>query len=432
MKPLLCAVLLLLADTCLMPAQTPVWSLDECVVYALQHNCEVLLQRIGEAKSRQKAALSRLELLPTLSFHANQYYNWGRSVDMQELVIVKNRLTRQTSASIGASLSLFDGFATINTISMNRCLAKAAGQAVRQTEFEVKADVARAYLANVLAKLTRERLKDSYDKICLQMERLERAVEAGATTASDLMEMEAKAADVRSQIASTESEERCRMQQLKNLMACNDLFDTVLESENQCEAVAPVTFEDGDLVPPAVEAARSEAQAAALALKVARGGLFPSLTLSAGFGTYYSDAAGAPFMEQLDGNRNPSVSLTLSVPIFDSGRRLAAIAGARADKRLGEVKLRQASEKAALDREEMLGEYHLLQQLYEISRQKCQLQRKRMAVATAEYELGAMTTSQWIDAGEALAQSECEMVQYMCKYLFQVKIMEYYRDGCRQ
>ena len=432
MKPLLCAVMLLLADTCLLPAQTPVWSLDECVVYALQHNCEVLLQKIGEAKSRQKAALSKLELLPTLSFHANQYYNWGRSVDMQELVIVKNRLTRQTSASIGASLSLFDGFATINTITMNRCLAEAASQAVRQTEFEVKAEVARAYLANILAKLTRERLKDSYEKICLQMERLESAVAAGATKTSDLMEMEAKAADVRSQIASAESEERSRMQQLKNLMACNDLFDTGLEAENQSEAVAPVTFEDGDLTPPDVYAARSEAKAAAMALKVARGALFPSLTLSAGYGTYYSDAAGAPFMEQLDGNRNPSVSLTLAIPLFDSGRRLTAIAGAKADKRLSEVKLRQASEKAALYKADMLEEYHLLLQQCEICRQKCQLQHKRMAVATAEYELGAMTTSQWIDAGEALAESECEMVQYMCKYLFQVKIMEYYRDGCRR
>ena len=120
-----------------MSAQTSVWSLDRCVVYALQHNCDVLLQKADEAGRRQALSLSKLELLPTLYLNANQYYNWGRSVDMQELVIVRNRLTRQTSASAGASIALFDGFARINTISMNRCLADAAGSALRQAEFEV-------------------------------------------------------------------------------------------------------------------------------------------------------------------------------------------------------------------------------------------------------------------------------------------------------
>lgn len=429
-RTLFAAISLLVAATLRMGAQTAVWSLDQCVVYALQHNCEVLLQKAGEERSRQTLSLSKLELLPTLYLNANQYYNWGRSVDMQELVIVRNRLTRQTSTSAGASIALFDGFARINTISMNKCLTDAAGNAVRQAEFEAKADIARAYLANVLAKLTGKRLAESYGNICQQMERLEREVVVGTRGRSDFLEMEAKAADIRSQMASAGSEERSRMQQLKTIMGCTDPFDTDAGYDMFYEAAPPAACSDGRMAAPAVEAARSQVEAAKYALRIARGALLPTLSLSAGYGTYYSDASQASFGDQFDGNRNPSVSLNLSIPVFDAGKSLAAVSRARNDLRESEIKLQQARQQDAMYQQDLLEQCTLLKQQCDICGEKCSLCRERMNQATAEYEAGAITTSQWIDACENLSQSECELVQYMCKYLFQVKIMEYYRDGC--
>ena len=426
---LFAAISLLVAASLRMSAQTSVWSLDRCVVYALQHNCDVLLQKADEAGRRQALSLSKLELLPTLYLNANQYYNWGRSVDMQELVIVRNRLTRQTSASAGASIALFDGFARINTISMNRCLADAAGSALRQAEFEVKADIARAYLANILAKLTGKRLAESYENICLLMERLEREVAVGTRGRSDMLEMEAKAADIRSQIAAAESEGRGQMQQLMAIMGCTEAFDTEAGYDMFYEAVPPAAWPDGSKAAPAVEVARSQVEAAKYALKVARGALLPSLTISAGYGTYYSDASPASFRDQFDGNRNPSVSLNLSLPVFDAGKTLTAVSRARNDLRESEIKLQQARQQDAMYQRDLLEQCTLLKQQCDICGEKCSLCRERMNQVTAEYEAGAITTSQWIDACEALSQSECELVQYMCKYLFQLKIMEYYRDG---
>ena len=128
----LIASLVFLAATLASDGQTAVKSLDSCVKYALSHNCDILLGKSAEAQSREDLRQSKLDLLPSLNLYVNQYYNWGRSVDMQELVIVRNRLTRQTSGSVGASLPLFDGLQRINTIAMNRHRAAAAAKNVLQ------------------------------------------------------------------------------------------------------------------------------------------------------------------------------------------------------------------------------------------------------------------------------------------------------------
>ena len=432
MKRFITVLFILAAAVVPLAAQTPVWSLEQCLKYASEHNSDVLLGKIGEEKSRQKLVQSELELLPTLSLNANQYYNWGRSVDMQELVIVRNRLTRQTSASVGASFAIFEGFARINTIAMNKALVKAAAEACRQTEFEVKADIAAAYLGNVLARITRERLSESYDNVRLQRERIESTVALGAVSKGDLLELEAKGADILSQIATAIGQENENMQQLKALMGCDRMFftDTSAAAGGSAAPLCPQI--DPTLPPPMVEAAVSEKEAASFALKAAKGALFPTLSLSAGYGTYYSDASEADFKDQLSGNGNPSVALNLSIPLFDGGKRLSAVARARSELRESEIKLRQARQKAAGYAEGLICQEDLLCRQCEIGREKCRLCRERLLQETARYQEGAITTSQWIDACESLSQSECELAQCICKYLFHLKIMEYYEDECRR
>ena len=118
--------------------QAPLWRLDSCIDYALCHNSSILLAETQKRRCQIDLMQSKMSLLPTLHLYVNQYYNWGRSVDMQELVIVRNRLTRQTSASVGASFSIFDGFATLSTIAANRALAAAAANEAAQTALEVR------------------------------------------------------------------------------------------------------------------------------------------------------------------------------------------------------------------------------------------------------------------------------------------------------
>ena len=443
--------------------QDAVWSLEQCIDYACSHSASVLLAAAQLKKSRAQLAQSVSELLPSLSLYANQYYNWGRSVDMQELVIVRNRLTRQTSASVGASFSIFDGFARLNTVAANRALASAAKDNLKQAVLEVKADIARAYLGCVLSTLSCQRLKERQESIVLQTERTRVQQRLGERTQADILELEAKAADIRSQIAEAEAEAASQMSRLRQLTGCGQEFRC------DCSAVASESFgchepdfmppdgtwtgagtaawngtaagteadtdadtdagEDAGYLSPKVAAAREAAKAAGYALKAARGAMMPSLSISAAYGSYYSDAAAGAFKEQIDGNRNPSVTLSLVIPVFDGGLAAAKVAQARAEKKLSEIRLRQAEEETSMELEQMQRQCRLLLEQERTFCAREELCRERMHLCDKEYELGTISSFEWLEASDNLAQSELERIQCRCKYLFQLKLLQFYYDG---
>ena len=319
--------------------QTPVWGLDSCVDYALTHSSSILLQRCAQRASQASLEQSRMELLPTLNIYVNQYYNWGRSVDMQELVIVRNRLTLQTSGSIGAQFLIFDGFTRLSAIARDKYLADAAAGEVRQAMLEAKAGITAAYLGNILARLSEARLLESLKLIDDQAERVSAQIKCGARDRSDLLEIEARKADIISQIAAARSEEAIRMEELRSLMGCTESFCT----DTCLKAISEIRDNPGEsalgLEPPSISALQSRLNAAECALKAAKGALMPTLSVSAAYGTYYSDASPDKFGEQIDGNRNPSISLSMVIPLMNSGKTAGAIAGANAEVESSRIRL---------------------------------------------------------------------------------------------
>ena len=431
MKRLTATILAIALTTGCAFCQIPVWGLDSCVEYAVSHSSAILLQRCAERASRASLEQSRMELLPTLNIYVNQYYNWGRSVDMQELVIVRNRLTLQTSGSIGAQFLIFDGFTRLSAIARDKYLASAAASDVRQAMIDVKADITAAYLGNILAVLTKERLRESLDLVGRQAERVSHQVSCGARARSDLLEMEARRADILAQIAAAQGEEALRMEELRSLMGCTELFTT----DTSLKALPCLPYCTDDiplhLVPPSVTALKNRLSAAEYGLKAARGALLPTLSVSAAYGTYYSDASSELFKDQLDGNRNPSVSLSLVIPILNGGKTSGAIASARAEVESSRLRLQQAREQASLYEERLGSELANLAGQLDAARSRRGFCRERLRECTDRYEAGALPATDWLDAAREASQAECECVQCLCKYLFQLKLIEYYRDGCR-
>lgn len=351
---------------------------------------------------------------------------------MQELVIVRNRLTRQTSASVGASFSIFDGFATLSTIAANRALATAAADQAAQTALEVKADISRAYLGNILARLTAERLTESYATVIQQIDKVSALVMRGQRTTADLLELKAKAADISARISQAESEEAMQMEQLHRLTGREEPFSTdlgALESLPDGES-----FPDVDYLPyiPAIAAAEHSVKAAEHSLRAAIGAQLPTLSLSAAYGTCYSDASAASFTDQVGNNRNPSVSLSMVIPILDCGKAAGDLARARSDLEMQRLRLQQTREESAYNLLQIRQQCILLTRELSSLRARHEYCAEKLRLADREYELGTISTTEWLEAGEDYAQSACDHLQCRCKYLFQKIILDLYYNGCQK
>lgn len=155
---------------------------------------------------------------------------------------------------------------------------------------------------------------------------------------------------------------------------------------------------------PAVTAARAAERGADAALGAERSGYWPDITVGATVGAYDSEF----FPKALSRSQ---LAVTVSLPIWDGGRRELAVARARAQRDVARAQ-REDSERAAA---ELISQaYHG----YETSRAAIHLAQVGVSVATenyrvqrARYREGATTILDLLEAQVALSEAEATLVQ---------------------
>ena len=185
-------VLLLLFGTLFTQLQAQeAWPLERCIQYALEHNLDLRAKQLDVAARQTELTQKRLAWLPQILAQLAHDWNWGRSVDMQELVIVRNALTQATGASVGASIPVFSGGLLTHQHLAARKAVEVASFEAQDLRTALETDVTRAYLELMLAKQIHAYARESHATILQQRERTERLVEAGGQPKSALNEMEA-------------------------------------------------------------------------------------------------------------------------------------------------------------------------------------------------------------------------------------------------
>jgi len=410
------------------------WPLERCIQYALEHNLDLQEKKLGVNIRRTELTQRRLAHLPVISAQVAQEYNWGRSVDVQELVIIRNALTRATGASVQAVLPLFNGLSRhYQRLSAQKAVEVARFE-VEDLRIALETDITRAYLELMLAKQMLNYTRESLATIIRQRERTAQLVKAGSQPRSALSEMEAQVAAERAEMVTAECRVRTATLSLTRLMnlpadipfATGERFgqDSVairvsLISDSQVES-----YLQND---PRIRGARARIAELQHQESAAKGSFFPSLSVSASYGTFYSSTADTPFRTQLDENRNPSVSLNLSIPIFNAWQAASSLKKSRLAleiARLDAQKVRTAVRDEI--RSTRIETDNCLQQFLS-SEETLQAMQQLLDVTEAKYNLGAATALDYIVARNKHFKAATDYLQAKWQYLFQLKLLERYR-----
>ena len=79
-----------------------VWTLDECIQYALEHNLDLKKAQLARQQAEYQYKMSQNAWLPTLSANAGEYFGFGQSPSYTGVYVSDN----SSSASFGANLSM--------------------------------------------------------------------------------------------------------------------------------------------------------------------------------------------------------------------------------------------------------------------------------------------------------------------------------------
>lgn len=416
-----------------------IWSLEKCIEYAWSNNLSIKQQNIEVSKSETRLLQDRLDFLPDLNVSFGHNLNWGRSVDLQNLEIIHNKLSQSTSASANASIYLLDGLSKLYGIKSSRKSLEISIQEVEKLKDEISVSIARSYLQILLAKEVLAAAEESFNSLEKQRDRTRLLVEAGSQPYTSLLDIESQLASERVQVVTAENRVKTStlaLQQLLDLQYDPDFQIMVPDIDYTIQKYTGYNIDEiyaGALSMPVIQSARLALTKGELDLKSAKGQFYPKISLAASYGTFYSSSTFAPdgsvypFFEQFRDNINPSISIGLSIPIFNNWNVKTNVRNARLAKESLELDLRTKEQTLYKEIQTAVTEAETYYRQMEAAEANVSSMQESFRYVEEKFNAGALNSTDYTVARANLLKSRSEYLQAKYQFIFQLKIIDFYK-----
>jgi outer membrane protein len=187
-----------------------------------------------------------------------------------------------------------------------------------------------------------------------------------------------------------------------------------------------------------LQAAQAERRAANRSVRVARSSYYPSLSISGGYGTDWTSRArpipdpetgemiDPSFSRQLDNNRSGSVSLSLSIPIFDQFQRNAQVQRAQVQEQNAQYALEDQRQQIALQVRQAYLDYRNAVQQLEAANKRLRAARQARDAARERYNLGSASIVELQTATRDFVDAASQQVRARYNLVFFRKQIDYH------
>ncbi len=454
-------------------------SLQQCIDLAYQNNISIRQGQLTVQNNTLQVKQSKLNLLPVANFQGTQSFTSGRNIDPFTNQFVQQNIS-SNNYQVNGSATLYNGFTLRNTIRQNDLTLKASEQELLATRNTAALNVIQAYLNALTATEQLVIAQRQADVARAQIDRTQRLVNAGSAPESNLFDLRATLASNELDIVTAQNTlDLAKVTLLQNMnVPVNSL------SEGQGFDIVPISVPDPGLTPytetvqqlydaalvnlPDAKGADLRVKSAEMAVEVARGGLYPTLSVSGNLNSLYSSAASQrttgngqfsqqvipsyfvvgpdgsqqpvygsvqgttttrfSYFEQLSNNLNRSLSFILRVPIFQGNLSRNRITTAKIQQQNADLnaqnirlQLRQQVETAYTNMKASANRYRATQVQVESL-------ASAFRVAESRFNAGALGSFEYSIAKTNLDRARASLVQTKYDYVFRIKILDYFQN----
>lgn len=410
-----------------------VWTLEESINYALEHNLTILKADLELESAHLSANQSNMERLPNLSASMSQRWASGNSIDPITSDFI-NQKSSATSLNLNSSLTLFNGFQTTNRIKQSNLFSQYTEQVLEETKNNIQVGVMEAYLQALFSKEAVVIAKSQLEASTKELEQAEGLYSARSLTLKDLNDVQAQQAQNQYSLLNAEVDYEQRMLTLKQLLE--------LDGSDELELVGPVKEIVANVVNdqevlyqsaleflPKVKTSLYSIEISAANLQIAQGALYPTLTVSGGLSSGYTNSMGLDFSNQIEGNFSKSLGLTLSIPIFNRFSTSTTIQQSKINIKQAELDY-QATQKELYQNVEAA---RLSARSYSEQMQSADIARKAARssydLAQAQFNVGELTATDLIVAQTTLNTAELNYLQAKYLTILYTQLIEFYQGN---
>jgi outer membrane protein len=413
-----------------------VWTLKECVDYALENNISVKQSELDKNIAAEDVTAAKWNFFPNLNASASQSYNFGSSIGASGIRTSAD--FRSNNFSLNSSITLFDGFANIHTLKQAQIGVEAQDAALLKMKNDISLNVVNAYLQVLFAKEQVKVAQSQVDISETEVARTKELVEAGVLPDGDLLNIQSTlAADNQNLIVAENSFilstlQLAQLLQLKEMkIAIVDLDVTVQNQDILSNGVSEIYSKANETFPE-IKLAELNIKSAEKSIKISNSSYYPTLTMSYGLNTIYQHRQGTidfdpfTFSDQLNDNLGNSLAISLNIPIFNRFQFKTNVNKAKINYQKIEYNLE--SERLRL-RETIQTAYTdalASSKSYDAATISVEAQTKAFDYAKTRFAAGAINSFDFNQTKNNLFSAQSQLIRAKYEYVFKLKVLEFY------
>jgi outer membrane protein len=402
------------------------WSYKDCLDYALSHNISLEKLRLSEVTGEYDLEAAEATWYPTLDFSTNHVYTNSPMASRQKNVYAG-------SVGLDAGWTLYDGGARKNNIKSAKLRTSIDRLATEDKMRSLQTDLLQVYMNILYARENIEVYREAVNLSQQQTDRAEQLMKAGKLSKVDYAQLKAQLEQDNYALINAQGTYDSRRMELKKLLELGISTDiTLVDVDWTSEQILAQLPEMEQTYQLAVEndaqlqGLNLETEAADLAIKTAKAGRLPKISLNAGVGTAYT-STGSSLGTQLKQSFNENIGLSLSIPIFDQKKNKVAIAKAKVDALNADLDIKSRENDLAQDVESWYIDVRAAQARYSAAQEQVEAASVSNEYVNEQFKLGLAVTVELVNAHNTLLEARHSLIQAKYMAMLGKKMISYYR-----
>ena len=421
-----------------------VWTLKDCIEYALDNNIQIKKSEISAEINKTTLLQSKLDLVPSFNGSSSFTFGSGRT-DNGEFEYV-NTNTKNASFSLQSGVTLFNGFQKYNTIKQNQFNYLASKYDSDKMRDDISLMLAQNYLNVLFSTELVEKSQAQLEVTEQQIRNTQKLVDAGTLPKGNLLEIQSQFAS--EEVALINAENRLNLAyldllQLLELPATDDfVIEKPMLSVSKEMKIIPSEQIYGISVThlPQIKSAELRYESASKGVAIARGSRSPSISAYAGWRTNYydqihiydqttspwTDLGIKPFKDQYKDNQNKYLQFSLNIPIFNGYATSSNITRAKLSQKTAEYDLQLSKNTVRKSIEQAFSDALAAYKTYNASLKSVASFQEAFKYMEQKFNVGIENSLNYNIAKMQLTKAESDLLASKYDYIFKSKILDFY------
>ncbi|MCB9080205.1 MAG: TolC family protein [Lewinellaceae bacterium] len=444
------------------------WSLERCIEHAIQHNLTIKQAQNQIRNAELTVKQNQMNRLPDLNGSVTGGAQFGRTIDP-----TTNSFNNQTitfnSYNLSTGVSLFSGNQLVNAVKQSKIDLEVARLDAQTSTNNTGLQIALAYLNVLLSQEQLEIVRVRREQSRQQLAQTIKLIDAGARPANERLDFEATLAIDEQAFIEAENAMKLAYLNLKQLLLLDPNLDIRIEKP---DVLIPADI-DPDKVPfselytsalgnqPEVRAADQRVASAQVGVDLAKGSLYPTLTVFGSLRSNYSDQARRidgfsttrvgqtvflngtpvdfeveqaipqfsknPYFDQINENFGQSLGMTLSIPIFNNLRSRIGVQRAQLGVISAEVNTDQTRQQLRTNVEQTITAARASKRTLAAAQTSLSAAQAAFDNTQRRYDLGAANALELTNSRTNLERAKLDLARARYQHLFNIKQIEFYQ-----